>query len=125
MFKTIRRIWDWNNRASKRWNDNLDRKLDIVSQRIPRLSKRHIHEWLADHIKWVQYPDVRQVKPKEDWHPHPRNRFIEIDHNSDSARIDGASAILLLVFSLVIGAIGLCGIAVGLFVLYVIASSLF
>lgn len=23
----------------------------------------HIHEWLADHIKWVQYPGVIEVRP--------------------------------------------------------------
>lgn len=23
------------------------------------------HEWLADHVSWVQYPNVKQVSPKK------------------------------------------------------------
>lgn len=59
-------------------------------------------EWLADRVRWVQYPNLRKVVRKPDWKPYRGNPFILTDENrtTDKARLSWMAAIPLLLVSL-------------------------
>jgi len=84
-----------------------------------------LQEWLADRVRWVQYPDFRKISRKPDWQPYGSSVFVEVDQNSDKARLSFFGAIGLVVFSIIVGIIGLAVIGVGCFLLWVIVSTLF
>ncbi|PLT18743.1 hypothetical protein [Ralstonia mannitolilytica] len=65
-----------------------------------------VHEWLADRVSFVQYPNIRAVRRK------PAKRPIE-------------DRVLIGALSIGALAVGAGLIVAGLFVLYVVISSLF
>jgi hypothetical protein len=59
-------------------------------------------EWLADRVRWIQYPNLRKVVRKPDWKPYRGNPFILIDENrtTDKVRLSWWAAFPLLLVSL-------------------------
>jgi hypothetical protein len=67
-----------------------------------------MQEWLADRISWMQYPQIRKVQSRPD---KPKMSF--------------ATAVLVLVFSLVIGCAAIAAFCWGLVLLYIGVTAMF
>jgi hypothetical protein len=59
-------------------------------------------DWIADRVRRIQYPNLRNVVRKPDWKPYRGNPFILIDENrtTDKARLSWWAAVPLLLVSL-------------------------
>ena len=90
-----------------------------------QMFKTKTQVWLADRIKWVQYPNINKVDKKPDWKRHGSSMFIESDQNSNKARLSFFGNIVLLFYGLIAGIIGLIVIGIGLVILWAIISSFF
>lgn len=75
--------------------------------------RNRIQAWMADRTTFIQYPDVKHtgIRPR----PEPKIKAKPV-------KLDFLSSIILLVYSLVIGAIGLACLVVACVVLYALIT---
>lgn len=72
------------------------------------------HEWLADHVGWVQYPNVRQISPQ------PKRRRLAF-----KTQMPLSTRITLALLGLMALAILLPAMAVAAFFLYAFLGAVF
>ncbi|MBU3625735.1 hypothetical protein ICN48_05735 [Polynucleobacter sp. JS-Safj-400b-B2] len=84
-----------------------------------------IQEFLANKFSFIQYPHIRQESKRPNWQRHGSNPLIEMDGNSEKARLSWAGKLFVLMYSLIAGGFSLILILVACIVLYAIVSSWF
>jgi hypothetical protein len=84
-----------------------------------------LQTWLADHFKGFQYPNINQVKHRPEWEAQHGSLFIEVDKNSNQARVGIEGKIILFCFSIVLLAASIVIFCFGLFWLYVVIHAMF
>lgn len=67
-----------------------------------------VHEWLADHFRFIQYPDVRAIH---------RARVASMA----GPKMPFATRVIVAVLSLAVGLVGIGCVAIGAFILYSLA----
>ncbi|AQW28639.1 hypothetical protein ACKZDW_07870 [Ralstonia syzygii subsp. celebesensis] len=82
-------------------------------------------EWLADRVRWIQYPNVRKVVRKPDWQPYRDSAIVQIDRNSDKTRLSWGGAVLLLMYAALALVIAVPVIVIGCIIVWSAISSLF
>jgi len=80
---------------------------------------------LADKFSFIQYPHIRQSIKSQKWERHESNPIIEVDKNSDNAKISLDGKILILIGSLLIGLISIIPMLIGAIIVFAVISSLF
>lgn len=84
-----------------------------------------IHQWMADRVNFIQYPDVRRISDKQKWRPFESSPFIQVDETSGKARLSYAAQLTIFLYSMILMAIGLVILGVGVIVLWAVFSSFF
>lgn len=82
-------------------------------------------EWLADRVRWIQYPNLRKVVRKPDWQPYKDSQMIQIDRNSDKTRLSWGGTVLLLMYAVLALVIAVPIVLIGCIIVWSAISSLF
>ena len=88
-------------------------------------SVEKIHTFLADRFSFIQYPHIRQSIKNPKWDRHESNPIVEVDKNSDNARISLDGKLLILMGSLLVGIISLIPMLIGAIIIFAVISSFF
>ncbi|MBN6210673.1 hypothetical protein JYK21_29785 [Ralstonia pickettii] len=72
-----------------------------------------VHEWLADRVSFIQYPQIRRIRPAQ-----PHARYVPQEPSTPTKVILGVAGIAGLFFAAAL-------IAAGMFVVYLAVSNLF
>ena len=83
-----------------------------------------VHDWLAHRVKWIQYPNIRQIKNKPDWQPYKGSLMVQIERHSGKSRLSGTGAIAMFAVGLVNLIVAIPIILIGGVFIYVILSEL-
>jgi hypothetical protein len=84
--------------------------------------RTRIQTWLADH-NMAQYPYLRRVTQKPDWHPYKGSKMVDVDRSSGKARVSWFGQGMLAVYAIVMIPVALFFIVIGSVIVYVVASS--